>query len=294
MKYAVYVISALTAIAACGCSNSEDFTLPQSGNNSITIELKQTPNLGGEEQSRTYLDESVNGYRSVCWSSGDRIMANELISSEAQIDEENAAFATFVFEKIIDYPCNILYPASFYKDATTVTLPGTQYQTKEGNIDTNTLPMATYATEEGKMPNLHHLTGILHLQLRAESTTRNNKIRLIEFWGASNEQVSGDFAIDYTTASLTPASNKKSARKVSVVLTSELSVDKVTNVFIVVPAQEYKSGFTVRVVNEVGHYLDVTKKSALSIADGAILKMPEFSFTPTGTLIGVEIPNGNR
>ena len=234
-------------------------------------------------------------------------MANELASSEAKIDGEKAGVATFDFESALTYPCNILYPASFYKGAETITLPSVQQQTVEGNIDSNTLPMATYIKEEGKMPKLHHLAGVVHLQLRAENNTRNNNIRIVEFWSGpqksneetnpdeqtvSYEQVSGDFTIDYETATLTPTSNKESWQKVSVVLMSELSVDKVTDVFVVVPAQEYKNGFTVRVINEIGHYLDVTKVSAQTIAKGDILKMPEFKFIPTGTLLGIEIPNG--
>jgi hypothetical protein len=284
------MIFALATMAVCGCSSGDDFTLPQGGDTSLTIEL---------EQSRTYLGESVNGYRAVYWSSGDQIMANEQISSEAKIVGENAKSATFDFESEIVYPCNVLYPASFYKNATTITLPSVQQQTLEGNIDANTLPMATCIGVAGEMPRLHHLTGVIHLQLKAENDTHNNNIRLIEFWGGSevpkpavaHEQVSGDFAIDYATATLTPTSNDVSTQKVSVVLTQELSADKVTDIFIVVPAQEYKNGFTVRVINEVGHYMDKTKHSAQTIAKGEILKMPEFMYIPTGTLIGVEIPN---
>ena len=287
MRYIVYMISALAAMTLCGCSNGDDIALPQS-NTSLTIEL---------EQIRTSLGESVDGVRSVYWSSGDQIMANELISSAAKIDGENAKSATFDFASEIAYPCNVLYPASFYKNSTTITLPSVQTQTSAGNIDSNTLPMAAYTAVAGEMPRLHHLAGIIHLQLRAENDTYNNNIRMIEFWSASpdsgnKEQVSGDFTIDYETATLTPSSNNESAQKVTVVLTSELTVDKVTDIFIVVPAQEYENGFTVRIVNEFGHYLDKIKVSAQTISKGEILKMPEFSFIPTGTLIGVEIPNG--
>ena len=106
--------------------------------------------------------------------------------------------------------------------------------------------------------------------------------------------MSGDFTIDYATATLTPTSNKVSAQKVTLRLKSELSADKITDVFIVVPAQEYKNGFTVRIVNELGHYLDKSKPSAHTIANGEILKMPEFSFVPTGTVIEGELSNGNN
>ena len=297
MRYIVYMIATLSALAVCGCSNGDDLTLPPSSDSSITIEL---------EQARTYLGESVDGMRSVYWSVDDRIVANGVTSSEAKIDSERLGVATFDFDSKIEYPCNILYPTSLYKDATTVTLPSLQYQTVDGNIDTNTLPMATCVVAEGEMPKLHHLAGVIHIQLRAYEDEWSDTIRLIEFWSGSEEpkegvvpevahkQVSGDFTIDYATATLTPISNKISAQKVSVALDKELSLDRVTDLFIVVPAQEYENGFTVRVINEVGQYLDKTKPSSQSIAKGDILKMPEFSFIPTGTIVGVEIPNGGR
>ena len=297
MRYIVYMIATLSALAVCGCSNGDDLTLPPSSDSSITIEL---------EQARTYLGESVDGVRSVYWSVGDCIVANGATSSEAKIDSERLGVATFDFDSKIDYPCNILYPTSLYKDATTVTLPSLQYQTVDGTIDTNTLPMATCVVKEGEMPKLHHLAGVVHIQLRAYEDKWSDNIRLIEFWSGSecpnesvvpevpHKQVSGDFTIDYATATLAPTSNKISAQKVGVVLDKELSVDKVTDVFIVVPAQEYEDGFTVRIMNEVGQYLDKIKPSSQSIAKGDILKMPEIVFIPTGTQIGVEIPNGNR
>ena len=297
MRYAVYMISTLTALAVCGCSNGDDLTLPPSSDSSIAIELGQT---------KTYLGDSVDGVRSVYWSVGDCIVANGMTSSEAKIEGEKARVATFDFESKLDYPCNILYPVSIYKDAATVTLPSIQYQTVDGTIDTNTLPMATCVVKEGEMPKLHHLAGVIHLQLKAENDNYNHNIRRIEFWGGitepkeneeepvSHEQVSGDFTIDYATATLTPTSNKVSAQKVTLRLKSELSADKITDVFIVVPAQEYKNGFTVRIVNELGHYLDKSKPSAHTIANGEILKMPEFSFVPTGTVIEGELSNGNN
>ena len=155
--------------------------MPPSSDSSITIEL--------EQQTKTYLGDSVDGVRSVYWSVGDCIVANGMTSSEAKIDGEKARVATFDFESKLDYPCNILYPVSIYKDAATVTLPSIQYQTVDGTIDTNTLPMATCVVKEGEMPKLHHLAGVIHIQLRAYEDKRSDNIRLIEFWSGSEEPI---------------------------------------------------------------------------------------------------------
>ena len=292
MKCRIFMITALAALAVCGCSDSDDFVVPSQGGTSLTIEL---------ESGRTYLGESVDGIRPVYWSSGDCIKANDLTSSEAKIDEENAQVAVFEFGTKLTYPCNVLYPSTIYKNATTVTLPSVQNAAVNGTIATNTLPMATCVNEEGSRLKLHHLTGVIHLQLRACDDEWSDKVRIIEFWGGSedpessnvpHEQVSGDFTIDYETATLTSTSSEKSAQKVCVLVTGELSTDRLTDVFIVVPAQEYKDGFTVRVMNEDGQYLDKTKPSSQSVAKGEIIKMPEIQFIPTNTKIDIEIPSG--
>lgn len=292
MKYRIFMITALAALTVCGCSDSDDFVVPSQGGTSLTIEL---------ESGRTYLGESVDGIRPVYWSSGDCIKANDLTSAEAKIDEENAQVAVFEFGTKLTYPCNVLYPATIYKDATTISLPSVQNAAVNGTIATNTLPMATCVQEAGSRLKLHHLTGVIQLQLRACDDKYSDKIYKIEFWGGSeepensdvpHEQVSGDFVIDYETATLTSTSSKNSTQRLSVLVSEELSTDKLTNVFIVVPAQEYKDGFTVRIINENGQYLDKTKPSSQSVEKGEVIKMPEIQFIPTNTLIGVEIPSG--
>ena len=115
---------------------------------------------------------------------------------------------------------------------------------------------------------------------------------MVEFKGNDGEQVSGDFAIDYATTTLSPLVDSDATKVVGTRVTGELSTEKATDVFVVVPAQEYKKGFTIRVINDAGHYLDKVKASGATIEKGAIMKMPEIPFIPTGTLVGVEIPSG--
>ena len=282
MKRIVGIITALTALVVCGCSESGDIHLSPCDNTSLTLEL---------DSGRTFLGESIDGVRQVYWSSGDCIMVNGAISSEAKFDGENTKVAKFDFSSVLQYPYNILYPVAIYKDATTVTLPSLQ-SAADGTIATNTLPMAACIVKSGDASKLHHLAGVIHLQLRADNLATNNCVVMVEFRGNDGEQVSGDFAIDYATTTLSPLVDSDATKVVGTRVTGELSTEKATDVFVVVPAREYKKGFTIRVINDAGHYLDKVKVSGATIEKGAIMKMPEIPFIPTGTLVGVEIPSG--
>ena len=284
MKNLVSIVAlSLLFLAAC----SSEAVIPQQEGTVITVELSQ---------NRTSLSESIDGSRAVYWSAGDRIAANGVVSGEAQISGEQLGVASFAFEGEIGYPRNILYPASFYNDATSVILPRVQ-DYAEGTVATNTLPMATMVTNLGEATKLHHLSSVIHLQLKAEATPRNNAIRKVEIRGRANEQMSGKFLIDYDAVQLTPTVVIPAGEKADNVLAlvagtrvfTELSTDKITDIFVVVPAQEYAEGFTVRVINEYGHYMDKVKTSGVTLSNGEIYKLPPFEYIPTGTIINVEL-----
>ena len=283
MKNISHIVLIAVAMLAYGCESSElEMALPKQKTNSITIGLPQT---------KTSLGASENGVRGILWSSGDCIAVNGEKSSEAVIDANNSAAATFDFDSELTYPLNILYPASFYKDASTITLPAVQ-EAAVASFATNTLPMATCVTAVGGAVKLGHLAGVIHLQLKAEKgakPTRNNEVRKIEFTGNDGEQVSGDFIIDYNTVTLTPTSVAKADKTVATRVIGTLTIDAVTDIFVVVPAREYKNGFTVRIFNSSGNYMDKKKSSGVTIANGEILKMPEMEFSPTGTMLNVEL-----
>lgn len=279
MKRFGNIIIASFALTMMGCAVADDVAL-QTNNTKLTIELTS---------NRTVLGDAVDGNRTVCWSNGDRIAANGITSSEAKINAEKVGVATFEFAEELTYPCHVLYPATFYKDATKITLPSVQ-NAAIGSFATNTLPMATSITDMEEKIQLHHLAGVIQLQLKAErGVARNNKIYRVDVWGNDKEQMSGLFDIDYNSVTLSSASTDYSSRKVVVRAMGELSADEIIDVFVVVPAQEYKNGFTVRVINEDGNFMDKVKTSAVSIAKGEILKMPVFEYIPTGTIMDIEI-----
>lgn len=283
MKKIVCNILFATSISllACGCDNAPDSVELSGGDNTLTITLAK---------GRTSLGELVDGYRSVYWSEGDCIAANGESSAAADIDATNRSKAKFSFAGELSYPCDLLYPATFYKDATTITLPLVQ-EAATSTFATNTSPMAACVDSSGEAVQLHHLTGVVHLQVKAYSGENPDlhPMYKVEFKGNNAEQISGDFAIDYQSATLTPLSTAKGDRKCVVRVEGALSTTEVKHIFIVVPAQEYAKGFTIRLVDEQGHFMDKSKGSAVTIGKGEVLTMPIFEFEVMGTTLDVGI-----
>jgi hypothetical protein len=278
-----------------GCNGDNDAVAPEQNGTVIRLGLSGT---------KTSFGEVIDGERVLYWSAGDRIAINGEISGEAQLEGEKSTLATFSFAKELGYPRNILYPASLYNDATSITLTRVQ-NFAEGTVATNTLPMATMVESGDEPSKLHHLAAVVHVQLKAEAGgDHNNAVRKVEIRGRNNEQMSGAFLIDYNATTLTHTKvyppvvegDDKSdlSEKVDDLVTGsrvagELSAEEVTDVFVVVPAREYERGFTVRVINDQGHYMDKAKPSGVTLHNGEVYKLPVIEYIPTGTLLSVEL-----
>ena len=278
MKKIFRSIAALAVVMFAGCTNdlTDEVVVPVGGKTTVEI---------GFEDSRTYLGELVDGARKVYWSNGDQVNINGVTSSAVELNETKT-HATFTFEQELVYPYSIFYPAEMYKDGATITLPATQ-GAATGSFASDTAPMAVVAVE-GEPMVLKHLAAVVRLQLKGVEAHNGHKINKVEFRGNNGEQVSGEFAIDYSAVELTPASAAEADKVVSTSVGKFLSTEATTDVFIVVPAQQYTAGFSVRIIDEAGHYMDV-KSAATTLEKGQILAMPVLEFVPTGTIIGVEI-----
>ncbi len=279
MKKIFRTVAALAVVMFAGCTNdlTNDVVAPVGEGTTVTLGL----------DTKTSLGELVDGSRKVYWSAGDQININGNTSKETVIDADNKGLATFSFGKILNTPYSILYPAEDYKDPSTITLPAVQ-AAASGSFGVDAAPMAAYVTAVGETPLLHHLTAVIRLQLKAAADGDTHDIYKVEFRGGGNEQVSGDFAINYQTATLTATSTAVADQVVTARVNKSLSTEAATDVFIVVPAQEY-AGFTVRVIDEYGHFMEKSSTATIELAKGQIVAMPEFPFEPTGTDVNVEI-----
>ena len=279
MKKIFRSVAALAVVLFAGCTTdiTDDVVAPSTGGTTtITV---------GFDETKTSLGELVDGVRKVYWSAGDKIAVNGITSAEAVISEENKGVASFTFEGTLTAPYSALYPAEAYVDDQTINLAANQGRGLE-NVAANALPMAGYSTSD-EPTVLHHLAGAVKLQIKvAEAAGADtHPIRRVELSGNNGEQMAGNFTIDYASATLTPAGTEKSVR---VEINKDNTDEGVLTVFAVVPAQEYANGFTARIIDKAGHFMDI-KSSPMTIAKGEIKAMPAVEFVPTGTVIDAEI-----
>ena len=282
MRTILKTIALLAVIMFSGCA--KDLI----SNELTPVDGEKTTVVVGLTETKTSLGDLVDGVRKVYWSEGDQIAINGIASSSVTLDE-NKTSAQFAFDSPdLELPYSVLYPAQMYKDAKTITLPALQ-GSATGSFADDAAPMAAYQETEG-IVKLHHLTGVVRLSvtLPADSNHGHHSLNKIEFRGKAGEQVSGDFAIDYQSWTLTSLSTAEADQVVTTKASKALVAGETDDVFIVVPAQEYAEGFTVRLIDDAGHYMDIASK-AMTIAKGEIKAMPVVEFAPTGTLVGVEI-----
>lgn len=280
MRKIFKTVAALAVVIFASCTNE------LMNENNAPIDSETTVVGVGLVESKTYLGDLVDGARKVYWSEGDQIAINGNESTEIAISE-NKNFAEFTFVGNLDYPYSVLYPASAYVNPSTISLPAVQ-AAADGTFATNCVPMSCVA-QEGEPIALHHLTSVVRLQVKlpAESEHADHKLAKIEFRGKAGEQVSGQFAIDYAAATLAATSTADADKVVTTRVDKTLSNDAV-DVFVVVPAREYTEGFSVRFIDNKGHYMDIATNT-ITLTKGDIKSMPVVEFAPTGTLVGVEI-----
>ena len=221
----------------------------------------------------------------VLWTNGDKVNVNGVESAALELAQPSAS-AVFTFDAVLNNPYCAVFPASIHKDATIVTLPATQKYVA-GTFAQNASPMAAYTTT-GDNLRFQHLCAVLKLTVTKPADSEHNDIAYVEFYGKNGEQVSGDFTIDFASMTLTGASTAEADKKVCYNVSSEF-VDGALTLYVVVPAAEYSNGYTVKVVDAQGHYMEQSKKSAQTLAAGRVYEMPAFEFVPAGTQLDVEI-----
>ncbi len=263
------VMVASLLVAGCAKENLVEPDVPQGGVTVLTADVAATKTVLQDDQK-------------VLWTNGDKINVNGVESAALEL-EEAAASATFTFEGVLDSPYKAVFPASIYKDETTVTLPA--YQTyKEGSFSASASPMA--AVSETSSLKFSHLCAVIKLTVNAGA--EHSSIAYVDFYGKGGEQVSGDFSIDYQALSLSAASTADADKKIRYQVSKTLGQEPFV-MYLVVPAQEYAQGYTIKVLDKEGHFMEQSKASGVALEAGKIYAMPAFDFVPTGTDLDVEI-----
>ena len=270
MKKIFFAILTTLLVAGCAKENLVESMGPQNG---VTILTAGTPS------TKTVLQND----QKVLWTDGDVINVNG-IESETLVLDAPSITATFTIPGVLNNPYKAVFPASIYKDAQTVTLPAVQVYA-EGSFGPNVSPMAAYQAN-GNNLNFKHLCAVLKLNIEKGEDT--DEIMYVEFSGKNEEQVCGDFSINFEDATLEGASTAASAKKVRCNVYEEISSEGLA-VYVAVPAIEFQNGYTVKVVDTKGHFMEISKQSGETLVAGKIYDMPAFTFVPTGTEFNVGI-----
>ena len=272
------VIMATLLVAGCAKENLIEPEAPQQDAPDQTgvTELSAAVEL----PSKTVLQNDAK----VLWTNGDAINVNGAQSAALELDEPVGEM-TFTFESVITPPYKAVFPASIYKDATTVTLPA--YQTyKEGTFSASASPMAAFS--ENSSLKFNHLCSVLKLTVNLPADSEHKVIKYVDFYGKNGEQVSGDFTLDFENMTLAGSSTAEADKTLRYYVSKTLGEDPFV-MYIVVPAQEYANGYTIKLLDEKGHFMEQSKASAETLVAGKIYEKPAFDFVPTGTDLDVEI-----
>ena len=221
-KYMIFAAIA-AAVLAAGCAK-ENLVQPEQG----TVLKASLSSL-----TKTAID----GVK-ISWTEGDAINVN---GANSYAITEAAATATFEFKTALTSPYKAVYPTTIYKDASTVTLPST--------LDANTFftPLAGYL-ESGETMSFKALTAFLKISLTGEATTT---VKDLTLKGLGEEQLSGDFAIDFTTLALTGSSTADADKVVKLNINQALSATPQV-LYIPIPAGNYASGYQIEIIDSEG------------------------------------------
>ena len=236
----------------------------------------------GLPSGKTGISEPSEGTRTAFWKEGDELLLNGVSSTPLGSEAEGCSVARFQWDAVLEAPYKLLYPASFYKDDSHIVLPFSQNKMPgENDIATETYPMYACSATTPSGVHMEYLCTILSVKWYMGGSGDTDNISYVEFRGNNGEQVSGVFTLDYATGDFTPAGSgelSKTVRAFSIKASESEEDVKVCN--IVVPAGTYSKGFTIRLVDDKGHYMDKTTSSARTFAPGEVRAFPAFEFVP--------------
>ena len=247
----IYILIAIfcTAVFAAGCAK----------------EAANAPEGTVLKASMSSLTKTAIAGVKVSWTAGDAICVNGTSSYPIQ---EGGATATFEFRNTLTAPYQAVYPASIYKNATTVSFPILI------EADSFSVPLSGYLAE-GDEISFNALTALIKLSITGETTTT---VKDITLKGLGGEQISGDFTIDYQTGALTSTTDADAYKAVKVNVNKALSASPLV-VYIPIPAGEYSSGYQIDILDTEGGVMRNTV-SARTVSAGQLRQMPALVFEP--------------
>ena len=225
--------------------------------------------------TKTSLGTLAANKRPVYWCNGDRMALNGTASDALEGLAAGATQASFKFHGSFSSPYNLVYPASLYKDATTITLPAAQTWASGAVV---AVPMAASPASASGDVALSHLCAIVQLRVKKSASVSAANLVSVSFKGNAGEQVCGDFTIDYANATLTPAGD---GDELSVSVNQALSESEDLDIYLVVPAQTYSAGFTVELEDALHRTMQTAVTRSFPLSNGQLARGKAFSFEPS-------------
>lgn len=265
------VASACALLALVSCSREPGFEEQDGEFTTLEVSIAD---------SKTHMGAPEQGVRHVYWSNGDQLCLNGVASNPLSGIGDAASSANFSFAAVLNTPYKILYPASFYKDEDSITLPDTQTWA-DGGFATNTIPMAGYQASSGGSLSISHLGAIVQLRVKKDASVSASRLASATLTGRAGEQIAGDFTIDYENHSLSGEAPDGEGLSLILNVDQNLSETDVLDIYFVVPARTYASGFQVVLKDEKARTMTKVRTSSIDMTPGKLALMPEFTFVPS-------------
>lgn len=243
----IFTLSSLAAFSAC--------EVEEASNENVATTLYA--DIEREGATKTYLSGPESGFYGTLWSNGDEIgvysgssTADPFKLTDGE-DSNSGKFAgsTRTGDKTAVYPYSICGKLS--GSAISVTLPEKQTY-RSGNISSGAYPMV--ATGDDSNLRFKNLCSVLKI-----SITGNVTVNSIVF-SANDESVksSGEatITVDAQNPKLVMSANANGS--VELVCPSVILSDNPTDFYIVVPSQEYSSGFSLAIDTDKGNMVRAT------------------------------------
>lgn len=235
----------------------------ESGSETITIQQ------AAAEPKETVFAASFATGSELKWANGDKINVNG-VESVALVLEAPAASAEYTVEQVLAAPYKAVYPASALKAAETVTIAQSY---AAGEPAWKTLPMAAYSAE-AKTLEFAPLFSAVKVTVNKAAERAYTNVAYVEFAGLNNEQVTGDFTVDFANKTLTGAS--EAGKSVRYEVNAELGSEAL-NVYVVLPAGTYSKGYVIKVADAQGNVVEVTEET-LNLTAGQVYDVPAFEY----------------
>ena len=228
MKKIYFLIIAVLMLCCVGCTTGIENELGVDTQNGVVLTVAvQSPTkvaLG---------DKDSNGGYPVFWSEGDKISVNGYISEAAVISPSNAGTAQFEIKNaVLNYPYNILYPAS---ERNIVRFASTQNYVA-GTFENGTTPMYASVADASKSINLKHLGSVVKFNFKAAESGTMLKSMVVK---SGEGVIAGEYTVDFATGKITPSESAVSTIDYSFGDGLALSTTQAKSFFVVLPCGEF-------------------------------------------------------